>query len=90
MIHSEMYDLNCPYDIHYICDMTLTYNGASHCICTEAWHFMGVNVWLESTPQLVIDGWAQCRWTKSNRVAWLHEMVRTCVGLARRARHSLG
>ena len=51
-----MYDLNCPYDIHYICDMTLTCNDASHCICTGVSYFMGVSAWLESTLQLVIDG----------------------------------
>ena len=29
----KMYGLYCPYDIHYICGMTLTCNDASHCIC---------------------------------------------------------
>ena len=33
MIHDKMYELNCPFGIHHICDMTLTCNGASHCIC---------------------------------------------------------
>ena len=92
MIYGEMYDLNCPYDIHYICGMTLTCNDASHCICTRASHFMGVNAWLESTQLLVIDGWAWYRWKKFNRVAWLHEMVKKnlCRVIARRVRHSLG
>ena len=54
----KMYELNCPYGIHYICDMALTCNGASHCICKGTSHFMGVSAWLESTLHLVIDGWA--------------------------------
>ena len=56
MIHGKVYGLYCPYGIHYICDMALTCNGASHCICTGTSHFMGVSAWLESTPHLVIDG----------------------------------
>ena len=48
MIHDEMYDLSCPYDIHYICDMTLTCNGALHCIGKETSHFMSVSAWLKS------------------------------------------
>ena len=28
MMHDELYELKCPYDIHYICDMALTCNGA--------------------------------------------------------------
>ena len=40
MVHDEMYDLNCPYDIHYIYDMTLTCNGALHCIRMGTSHFM--------------------------------------------------
>ena len=42
MIHNEVYDLSCPCGIHYICDVTLTCNGALHCICTGTSHFMGV------------------------------------------------
>ena len=48
MIHGKMYELNCPYGIHHICDKTLTCNGASHCICTGTSHFMGVSAWLKS------------------------------------------
>ena len=43
MIHDKVYGLYCPYVIHYICDMALTYNGASHYICTGTSHFMGVS-----------------------------------------------
>ena len=85
-----MYDLNCPCGIHYICDMTLTYNGVLHCICTGTSYFMGVSAWLESTPHLVIAGWARYQWTKSNRVARLHETENLCEVIARRSRHSLG
>ena len=74
MMHSKLYELNCPYDIHHICDMTLTCNGASHCICTGTSHFMGVGAWLKSNTTLVIDEWARYYWMKSNRVALLHEM----------------
>ena len=42
MKHDEIYDLNTPCDIHYICDMTLKCNGALHCIRTGTSHFMGV------------------------------------------------
>ena len=73
MIHGEVYGLYCPYDIHYICDMTLTCNDASHCICIRTSHSMGMSAWLESTPHLVIDGWARYHWMKSNKVAWLHQ-----------------
>ena len=31
------------HNIHHICDMVLTCNGKSHCICTETSHFMGVS-----------------------------------------------
>ena len=90
MIHGKVYDLYCPYDIHYICDMALTCNGASHCICMGTSHFMGVSAWLESTPHLVIDGWARYRWTKSNKVAQLYETENLCRVIARRPRHFLG
>ena len=82
MMHGKMYELNCPYGIHNIYDMTLTCNGASHCICTGTSHFMCVLAWLKSNTTLVIDEWARYRWTKSNTVALLHEMVnkKTCVG----------
>ena len=76
MMHGKMYELNCPYGIHHICAMTLTCNGASHCICTGTSHFMSVSAWLKSNITLVIDEWARCRWTKSNRVALLYEMVK--------------
>ena len=89
MIHDKVYGLYCSYGIHYICDMPLTCNGASHCICTGTSHFMGVSAWLGSTPRLMVDGWAQYHWTKSNRVARLHEMGNLCQVIARRARHSL-
>ena len=89
MIHGKVYSLYCPYDIHYICDMAFTCNGASHCICMGTLHFMGVSAWLESTPHLVIK-WARYRWMKSNRVARLHETKNLCRVIARRARHSLG
>ena len=56
MIHGKLYGLYCPYEIHYICDMALTCNSASHCICTGTSHFMGVSAWLESTPHLANDG----------------------------------
>ena len=80
MIHGKVYGLYCPYDIHHICDMalTLTCNGSSHCICTGTSHFIGVSAWLESISHLVIDGWAWYCWTKSNRVAKLHEMENLC------------
>ena len=79
MIHGKVYCLYCPYDIHYICDMTLTCNGASHCICSGTSYFMGgVSALLESTPHLIIDEWAWYRWTKSNRVVGLHEMENLC------------
>ena len=90
MIHDKVYGLYYPYDIHYICDITLTYNGASHCICTGTSHFMGVSAWLESILHLVINGWARYCWTKSNRVARLHELENLCWVIARRDRHSLG
>ena len=48
MIHDEKCDLSRPCGIHYICDMTLTRNGALHCICTGTSHFMGVSAWLKS------------------------------------------
>ena len=48
MMHDELYELKCPYDIHYICDMSLTCNGVLHCICTETSHFMGVSALLRS------------------------------------------
>ena len=89
MINGKMYGLYYPYDIHYICGMTLTCNGASHCICMRTSYFMGVNAWLELTPCLVIDGWAQYRWTKSNKVVPFHETENLCRVIARRARHSL-
>ena len=76
MIHGEMYKLNCPYDIHHICDMTLTCNVASHCICMRTSHFIGVSAWLKSNTTMVINEWAWYHWTKSNRVALLHEMVK--------------
>ena len=41
MIHNKMYGLYFPYEIHYICGMTLTCNGTSYCICTGTSHFMG-------------------------------------------------
>ena len=50
--HYEMCDLNCPYDIHYICDMTLTCNDALHCIRTRTSHFMGVCAWLRSNTTI--------------------------------------
>ena len=40
MLHGKMHELNYPYGIHHICDMTLTCNGASHCICTGTSHLM--------------------------------------------------
>ena len=48
MIHNEMCDLSCPYDIHYICDMPLTCNGALHCICSGTSHSLGVSAWLKA------------------------------------------
>ena len=78
MIHGKVYGLYCPYGIHYICDMALTCNGALHCICMGTSYFMGVSAWLEPTLHLVIDRWARYRWTKSNRVARLHEMENLC------------
>ena len=48
MVHDELYELECPYGIHYICDMALTSNGALHCICIGTSHFMGVNALLKS------------------------------------------
>ena len=89
MIHGKVYDLYCPYDIHYTCDLTLKCNGASHCICMRTSHFMGVSAWLESTLHLVIDGWAQYHWMKSNKVEQLHETENLCCVIARRSRHSL-
>ena len=59
IIHGKMYELNCPYSIHYICGMTLTCNGASHCICMGTSHFMRVSAWLKSNTTLVIDEWAR-------------------------------
>ena len=61
MIHDKVYGLYYPYGIHYIYDMALTCNGASHYICMATSHFMGVSALLESTPHLVIDEWAQYR-----------------------------
>ena len=82
MIQGKMYELNCPYGIHHICDMTLTCNGASHCICMGKLHLIGVSAWLKSNTTLVIDERAWYRWTMFNRVTLLHEMVKkkTCVG----------
>ena len=48
VIYGKMYELNCSYDIHHICDMILTCNDASHYICTGTLHFMGVSAWLKS------------------------------------------
>ena len=48
MRHDELYELKCPYVIHYIWDMTLTCNGALHCIFTETSHLLGVSAWLRS------------------------------------------
>ena len=76
MAHGKMYELNCPYDIHYICGMTLICNGASHCICTGTSHFMSVSAGLKSNTTLVIDECARYRCTKSNKVALLHEMIK--------------
>ena len=45
----------------------------------ETLHFMGASAWIKSTSHLVIDGWAQYCWTKSNRVAQLHDMERKLV-----------
>ena len=80
MMHGKMYELNYPYGLHDICDMTLTCNGASHCICMGT--PMGVSAWLKSNTTLVIDEWARYRLKKSNRVTLLHEMVKKkpCVG----------
>ena len=78
-----MSEINCSYDIHYICGMALKCNGILHCICTRTLHFMGVSAWLRSTPKLGIDEWTRYHWTKSNTVALLNEMVKkkkTCVG----------
>ena len=89
MIHGKVYGLYCPYGIHYICNMALTCNGASHCICNGTSHFMGVSAWLESTPYLVIDGWVRYCYTTSNKVARLHDMENLCRVIERRAKHSL-
>ena len=89
-MHGIVYGLCFPYDSHYICDMTLTCDSASHCLCTVTSHSMDVSVWLESTLHLVIDGWARYLWTKSNKVTRLHEKENLCRVIARRARHSLG
>ena len=91
-MHDELYELKFPYGIHYICDMALTCYGASHCICTGTSYFMGVSAWLKSKTTLVIDERERYRWTKSNRVTLLHEMVKEnfCRVIARRARHSHG
>ena len=48
MMHDELYELKCTYDIHYICDMTLICNSVLHCIYTGTSHFMGVSVLLRS------------------------------------------
>ena len=48
MMHDELYELKCPYDIHYICDMELTSNGALHCICMGTLNFMSVSALLRS------------------------------------------
>ena len=74
MMPDELCNLSCPCGIHYICDMTLTCNGALHCICTDTSHFMGVSAWLKLTPHWVIDKWARYHWTKFNRVARSHDM----------------
>ena len=85
MINGKVYGLYCPYGIHYISDMALTCNGASHCICVGTLHFMGMSAWLESTPHLVIDGWAQYLWTKSNIVVRLHETEKLCRGNSKKS-----
>ena len=38
MMHGEMHEFSCPYDIHYICGMTITYNSALPCICKRTSH----------------------------------------------------
>ena len=48
MIQGKLYGLYCPYDIHYMWDMTLTCNDTLHCICMRTSHFMGVGAWLGS------------------------------------------
>ena len=90
MIHDKVYGLYCPYNIHYLCDMTLICNGASHCICTGTSHFIMCECMVRITSHLVIDGWARYRWTKFNRVTRLHETENLCQVIARKARHSLG
>ena len=71
----KMSELNCPYDIHHICGMTLTCNGASHCICIGNIAFHGCECMIEiKTPHLVIAEWARYRWMKSNRVARFQDM----------------
>ena len=52
MIQGKLYGLYCPYDIHYMWDMELTYNGTLHCICTVTSHFMGVGAWLGSNIEM--------------------------------------
>ena len=51
-IHGKLYGLYYPYDIHYMWDMALTYNGTLHCICTGTSHFMGVGAWLGSNTRI--------------------------------------
>ena len=76
----KMYGLYCPYGIHYICGMTLTCNGALHCICTGTSHFMSVSAWLKSnTSLLVVAKWAWYCWTKSNKVTRLYDMEKKLV-----------
>ena len=48
MMHDELYELKCPYGIHYIFDMALTCKGALHCICMGTSNFMGVSALLRS------------------------------------------
>ena len=38
MMYGEMHEFSRPHDIHYICGMILTCNGALHCICMGTLH----------------------------------------------------
>ena len=52
MIYGKLYGLYCPYGIHYMWDMTLTYNDTLHCICMGTSQFMGVGAWLVSNTEI--------------------------------------
>ena len=76
----KLYGLYCPYDIHYMWDMTLTCNDTMHCICMGTSHFMGVGAWLGSNTKIgdLMSGLGTVRQSPTKS----HDCMKqkTCVG----------